>query len=118
MWKRLACQMCVSSHLFFLWRRLNSSSRSPCRRRALRLLHFGTSFFFFVGRHGSRLVLWLMARLLMCLGSAPKTWLLLVVLVAAFIIVLTSDARAAANAPADEEQRETGGGREFKMSAV
>jgi len=71
-----------------------------------------------LSRHGSRLVLWLMARLLMCLGSAPKTWLLPVVLVAAFSIVLTSDALAVANAPADEEQRETGGGREFKMSAV
>lgn len=38
--------MCVSSHTFFLWRRLNSSSRFPCRRRALRLLLFACSFFF------------------------------------------------------------------------
>lgn len=50
---------------------------------------------------GSRLVLWLMARLLMCLGRAPKTWLLPVVLETAFNMALTSAALALAKAPAE-----------------
>lgn len=157
MWKRLACQMCVSSQMFFLCRRLNSASRFPCRRRALRLLLFVCSFFFFepawrlfsrwrgketemststcerysakecynlllesglqvlkgnivnltillatsLSLRGSRLVLWLMARLLMCLGRAPNTWQLPVVLVTAFSMALTSAALALAKAPAE-----------------
>lgn len=40
--------MCVSSQMFFLWRRLNSSKRFPCFRRALRLFLLETSFFFLV----------------------------------------------------------------------
>lgn len=49
---------------------------------------------------GSRLVLWLMARLLICLGRAWHTWLLPVALVTAFNMAFTSAALALANAPA------------------
>lgn len=51
---------------------------------------------------GSRLVLWLMARLLMCLGSAPNTWQLPVVLVTAFSMAFTSAALAFAKLPAEQ----------------
>ena len=57
---------------------------------------------------GSLLVLWLMARLLMCLGRAPNTWQLPVVLVTAFSIALTSAARTLAKAPAEKGRREIG----------
>lgn len=53
---------------------------------------------------GSRLVLWLMARLLMCLGSAPNTWQLLVVLLTALCMALTSAALAMAKPPAGHRQ--------------
>lgn len=49
---------------------------------------------------GRRLVLWLMARRLMCLGRAWNTWLLAVVLLMAFSMALTSAALALAKAPA------------------
>lgn len=52
---------------------------------------------------GSRLVLWLMARLLMCLGSAPKTWQLPVVLVTAFNMAFTSATLAFAKPPAEKK---------------
>lgn len=55
---------------------------------------------------GSRLVLWLMARLLMCLGRAPNTWQLPVVLVTAFIMALTSADLARAKATAGRSERE------------
>lgn len=51
---------------------------------------------------GSRLVLWLMARLLMCLGRAPNTWQLPVVLVTAFSIAFTSATLAFAKLPAEK----------------
>lgn len=50
---------------------------------------------------GSRLVVWLMARLLMCLGRAPNTWQLPVVLVTAFSMALTSAALTLAKGPAE-----------------
>lgn len=55
---------------------------------------------------GSRLVLWLMARLLMCLGRAPNTWQLPVVLVTAFSMALTSADLAWAKATAERRDRE------------
>lgn len=55
---------------------------------------------------GSRLVLWLMARLLMCLGRAPNTWQLPVVLVTAFSMALTSADLARAKATAERRDRE------------
>lgn len=55
---------------------------------------------------GSRLVLWLMARLLMCLGRAPNTWQLPVVLVTAFSMALTSADLARAKATAEKSERE------------
>lgn len=51
---------------------------------------------------GSRLVLWLMARLLMCLGRAPKTWQLPVVLVTAFSMAFTSATLAFAKPSAEQ----------------
>lgn len=50
---------------------------------------------------GSRLVLWLMARLLMCLGRAPNTWQLPAVLETAFSMALTSADLARAKATAE-----------------
>lgn len=49
---------------------------------------------------GSRLVLWLMARLLMCLGRVSNRWQLAVVLLTAFSMALTSAALVLAKAPA------------------
>ena len=63
------------------------------------------SFTFLLARplslRGSRLVLWLMARLLMCLGSAPSTWQLPVVWLTAFSMALTSAALALIKPPAE-----------------
>ena len=42
MWKRRACQRCVSSQRFSRWRRLYSRSRLPGRRRWRRLGRFDT----------------------------------------------------------------------------
>lgn len=64
------------------------------------VMNFTILFATSLSLRGRRLVLWLMARLLMCLGSAPNTWLLPVVLVTAFNIALTSAALALAKAPA------------------
>lgn len=50
---------------------------------------------------GSRLVLWLIDRLLMCLGRAPYTWQLPVVLVTAVSMACTSAALALAKDPAE-----------------
>lgn len=81
----------------------------PCSHRQRVICRRNTKVFNFtillatsLNLQGSRLVLWLMARLLMCLGRAPNTWLLPVVFVTAFSMAFTSATLAFAKPPAEQ----------------